>query len=168
MNDEIKLPYEIISEYYLNQNPKNIKINEKFTDELFPPNEQSLFSRNVNGTYSDNENGAKFASIINKDEIEWKRISDLYPNNILYEDNMDIEDIKQGKLGICYFLSTLAQLTKYQKLLFQIFKTKESNNQCYYELIFFIDGSYKIVLIDDYIRILKANNEPYFSKPHNN
>ena len=168
MNDEIKLPYEIISEYYLNQNPKNIKINEKFTDELFPPNEQSLFSRNVNGTYSDNENGAKFASIINKDEIEWKRISDLYPNNILYEDNMDIEDIKQGKLGICYFLSTLAQLTKYQKLLFQIFKTKESNNQCYYELIFFIDGSYKIILIDDYIPILKANNEPYFSKPNNN
>ena len=53
MNDEIKLPYEIISEYYLNQNPKNIKINEKFTDELFPPNEQSLFSRNVNGTFQE-------------------------------------------------------------------------------------------------------------------
>ena len=123
-NKNISNPYDIVNEYYMNQN-LNIKSNEKFIDNLFPPNEQSLFSKNSKGIYTDNENGPKFASIINKDEIEWKRISDLYPNNILYDDNMDIEDIRQGKLGICYFLSTLAQLTKYQKLLIQIFKLKK-------------------------------------------
>ena len=101
-NKNILNPYDIINEYYMNQN-LNIKTNEKFIDNLFPPNEQSLFSKNAKGIYTDNENGPKFASIINKDEIEWKRISDLYPNNILYDDNMDIEDIRQGKLGICYF-----------------------------------------------------------------
>jgi hypothetical protein len=166
-NKNISNPYDIVNEYYMNQN-LNIKSNEKFIDNLFPPNEQSLFSKNSKGIYTDNENGPKFASIINKDEIEWKRISDLYPNNILYDDNMDIEDIRQGKLGICYFLSTLAQLTKYQKLLLQIFKTKKSNNQCYYEIIFFINGEYKIVLIDDFIPVIKNSNEPYFSKPNNN
>ena len=166
-NKNISNPYDIVNEYYMNQN-LNIKSNEKFIDNLFPPNEQSLFSKNSKGIYTDNENGPKFASIINKDEIEWKRISDLYPNNILYDDNMDIEDIRQGKLGICYFLCTLAQLTKYQKLLLQIFKTKKSNNQCYYEIIFFINGEYKIVLIDDFIPVIKNSNEPYFSKPNNN
>ena len=67
-----------------------------------------------------------------------------------------------------FFLSTLAQLTKYQKLLIQIFKTKKSNNQCYYEIIFFINGEYKIVLIDDFILVIKNTNEPYFGKPNNN
>ena len=166
-NKNISNPYDTVNDYYMNQN-LNIKSNEKFIDNLFPPNDQSLFSKNSKGLYTDNENGPKFASIINKDEIEWKRISDLYPNNILYDDNMDIEDIRQGKLGICYFLCTLAQLTKYQKLLLQIFKTKKSNNQCYYEIIFFINGKYKIVLIDDSIPVIKNTNEPYFSQPNNN
>ena len=47
-NKNISNPYDIVNEYYMNQN-LNIKSNEKFIDNLFPPNEQSLFSKNAKG-----------------------------------------------------------------------------------------------------------------------
>jgi hypothetical protein len=42
------------------------------------------------------------------------------------------------------------------------------NNQCYYELILFINGEFQIVIIDDYIPFIKNKNKPYFSHPNNN
>ena len=155
---------EKINKYYLNQKPpKNIR--GRFIDELFLPNKNSLLSKRENESVSDKEN---YESIINPSEIEWKRISEVYPNAVIYEENLNIEDINQGKIGLCYFLSSLAALIKYQKFLSQIFLTKKANNKCYYEIILFVNGEFQIVIIDDYIPFIKSKNKPLFSHPNNN
>ena len=161
-----KIIYENINKYYLNQYPpKNIR--GRYIDELFLPNINSLLSNQQNQqneSIKENEN----ESIINPNEIEWKRISEVYPNAVIYEDNLNLEDINQGKIGFCYFLSSLASLIKYQKFLSQIFLTKKINNQCYYEIVLFINGEFQIIIIDDYIPFIKNKNKPYFSHPNNN
>ena len=155
--------YEKTNKYYLNQRPpKNIK--GRFIDELFPPNKSSLLSNKD----IEHINDKGYESIINTKEIEWKRISDVFPNAVIYEENLNLEDINQGKVNLCYFLSSLTSLIKYQKFLSQIFLTKKMNNQCYYELILFINGEFQIVIIDDYIPFIKNKNKPYFSHPNNN
>ena len=160
-----KTIYEKINTYYLNQKPpKNIK--GRFLDELFLPNNNSLLSKKNNNNPLEEKNNQE--SIINPNEIEWKRISDVYPDAVIYEENLNLEDINQGKIGLCYFLCSLASLIKYQKFLSQIFLTKKINNKCYYEIILFINGQFQIVIIDDYIPFLKSKNKPYFSHPNNN
>ena len=157
-----------IHKYYLNQSPPfETDSSSKFTDDLFPPNDSSLLSKDKKGMYLDRENGAKNVSLINTTEISWKRLSDIYPENYLFEDNIDFEDIRQGKIGNCYFLSALASMTEYPNLLSQLFKTKSQNSQCYWEIILFIDGEFQIVVIDDYVPIIKNTNDLYFCKPNN-
>ena len=159
--------YETINKYYLDQKPPK-NIHGRFIDELFPPNQKSLLSINSNRSINEDENLNKYSSLINVDEIEWKRISDVFPNSVIYDENLNLEDINQGKISSCYFLSSLAALTKYQKLLSQIFITKKNNIQCYYEILIFLNGEYQIIIIDDYIPFIKNKNQPYFSKPNNN
>ena len=152
-------------DYYLDQRPPSS--NEKFTDPKFPPNEKSILSKSETGAYLDKENWAKNASLLNFNEIEWKRLSEIYPDNTLIEDNIDLEDIRQGKIGNCYFLSSLAAMTDYPNLLAQVFKTKKQNEQCFWEIVLYINGKFQIVIIDDFIPVTKGTNEPYFSKPNN-
>ena len=155
---------ERIDKYYLNQKPpKNIR--GRFIDELFLPNIDSIISKKENDSVNDKEH---IETLLNPNEIEWKRISDVYPNAAVYEENLNIEDINQGKIGLCYFLSSLASLMKYQKYLSQIFLTKKTNNKCYYEIVLFVNGEFQIVIIDDFIPFLKNKNKPYFSHPTNN
>ena len=155
---------ERIDKYYLNQKPpKNTR--GRFIDELFLPNVDSIISKKENDSVNDKEH---IESLLNPNEIEWKRISDVYPNAVVYEENLNIEDINQGKIGLCYFLSSLASLMKYQKYLSQIFLTKKTNNKCYYEIVLFVNGEFQIVIIDDFIPFLKNKNKPYFSHPTNN
>ena len=157
-----KTVYEKINKYYLNQKPPK-HIRGRFLDELFLPNINSLMLQNKYLEEKDN-----YKSNINPNEIEWKRIIDIFPEAVIYEENLNLEDINQGKIGLCYFLSSLASLIKYQKLLSQIFLTKKLNHKCYYEIILFINGEFQIVIIDDYIPFLKNKNKPYFSNPNSN
>ena len=156
-----------ITQYFLEQAPPAPNSKDKFTDDKFPPNDYSLLSKDSKGNYLDKEIGAKNASLIAVNEIEWKRLSEIYVDNVLFEDNIDLEDIRQGKIGNCYFLSSIAAMTEYPNLISQIFKTKEQNAQCYWEIILFINGKFQIVILDDYIPVIKGTNDPYFSKPNN-
>ena len=65
---------EIKTKYFLNQSKPDLKNIDYFTDEFFPPNEFSLFSKNKDNTIINKENGIKFASLIQNNEIKWKRI----------------------------------------------------------------------------------------------
>ena len=150
---------EKVIKYYKNQKPPNE--NSLFTDELFPPNENSLLSLDDKGNYTDLIDGKEKASYIKSDKIIWKRASEIFDNNysIFNSTNtISMSDIKQGKIGNCYFLSPLASLTVYPDLIHNIFKTKTINKYGYYEIILYIDGEFQIVLIDDYFPV-KKNNE---------
>lgn len=138
--------------YWRNQTPlKNASL---FTDPLFKPNANSLLSKDDNGKFIDPVVGPQKENRINTNKIGWKRASEIFNGNyLLFEDTIDMSDINQGTLGDCYFLSSVAAMTEFPNLIYQIFKTKSINKYGYYELIFFIDGQWQIVIIDDYLPI---------------
>lgn len=126
----------------------------KFTDNYFPPNTNTLLSKNSNGEYTDKVEGPK-----NKDKLspsliaklEWRRLSSLARDCKLFNKNkIQCTDVLQGELGDCYFLGSISPLAAYPYLIAEKFRTKEYNEIGYYEMIFFIDGEWQIVFIDDY------------------
>ena len=125
MDNILTSPYIKDLPYWKNQSPP-IK-GHKFTDPLFPPNINSLLSKNENGEFLDFKHGPKMEKRIKVEEITWMRASEIFKNGIysLFEKQIKISEISQGSLGDCYFLASIASLTQYPKLIYQIFKTKK-------------------------------------------
>ena len=163
-----KSPYSKNLPYWKNQ-PLPLQ-NEKFIDSYFPPNINSLLSKNENDEFIDKKHGPKTEHRIKTEEITWMRASDIFKNKkySLFETYIDIINISQGSLGDCYFLASIFSLAKYPNLIYQLFKTKYLNKEGYFELIFYIDGKFQIVIVDDYLPIKIKTKEICFSKSLNN
>ena len=96
--------------YWKNQSLPNK--DEKFTDPLFPPNINSLLSKNENGEFIDNKHGPQREERMKIEEIMWMRASEIFKNQkySLFETKIEMADISQGSLGDCYFLASIASL----------------------------------------------------------
>ena len=137
----------------------------KFTDPLFPPNENSLLGKNEKGEFLDPEAG-KRSIILNTNDIEWKRAQDIFAEPQLYEGIISIDDIKQGKIGNCYFLSAIAAMCEFPRLISQTIISKDVSEDGFYQVLMFIDGEFQIVYLDDYFPCIKGTNILYFAKPN--
>lgn len=162
-----------INKYWRNQQPKSInELDKEFIDEYFPPGMNSLMSyhpKSKNKEYLDVNYYKKFKKEFDEinrisKEVKWKRASNLIKNACIFENSIDISDIKQGRLGNCYFLSALSSFAQFPQLLKALFRTNKINKSGYYELIFYIDGEWQVVIIDDYIPIYKS--KPLGAKPN--
>ena len=78
--------------------------------------------------------------------------------------NPSPDDILQGQLGNCYFLSVISAISGYPNLLNRIFETKNKNYSGIYCLNFYIDGEKKKIIVDDYIPVYKYDDEPLFCR----
>lgn len=83
-------------------------------------------------------------------EVEgWERISEM-ENAVVYSEGASYKDIKQGKLGDCYFLSAISvlgdELVKEVIIDFDV-------QVGVYMFRFFWEGEEQIVIIDDWIPI---------------
>ena len=150
--------------YWKNQSIKN---NTQFVDSLFPPNKNSILGTNEKGEYFDKINGEKNAAKLEKLSIKWAKPEEIFINKKYYlfeeRENINISDIKQGNIDDCYFISSIIGLSKEPNIIFNLFKTKEKNPNGFYEIIFFIEGKYQIIIIDDYLPVFE-NNELCFGK----
>ena len=93
---------------YKNQKIQNNLI--PWIDELFPPNENSLLGKNDNNEFID-QNEGKY-KMIHSSEIEWKRINEIIPFPVIYENLIDTSNLRYGRLSYIYFLSVLSALSK--------------------------------------------------------
>ena len=166
-------------EYYQYQ-----KQNKKFTDELYPPNDTSIYSQTLSGEFRDKRTGQKLKesldSLLMKDDkkltIEWERISDRPYYNTIYNEKISHEQIEQGSLGDCYLISLLASISHFPELLIgkkekdtpHVLYNYDFGDIGYYEIMFFIDGEYKIVIIDDYIPFVKDKGIIIFANSSEN
>ena len=160
------------------------KENKKFTDELYPANEHSIYSQNEKGEFNDKTNGEKLKKDLeedlelekNKTEIEWERISDREYFRNIYSDKISHEHIEQGSLSNCYLISLISSISHYPKLIIgekdkdmpHLLYNIEYGDIGYYEIMFFIDGSFQIVIIDDYIPFFKGSRTCIFSESSEN
>ena len=140
------------SEHHTNTPSANVQaIIDKgmpWTDPDFPPNQNSL---SPNGTF----------------KFEWKRVGDIMKNPVVFDKDINADDINQGALGDCYFLCALSALAEFPDRVRAIFKTQSTNVAGIYEVEFCIGGRQTSVIIDDWIPINKQG-KPAFCQTFEN
>ena len=166
--DEINFNVNKIKKVFKNQ--KIPSSNEQFTDDLFPPNADSLLARK-NGKPVDKikQRADKLIEdfIFDTNNIVWLRASEIFKGRYsVFVDDVSIDDVLQGNLGNCYFMSSLAALTCNPQLIFQIFKTTTVQSNSCYQIAMNIEGQWAIVLLDDYFPCSKKTRVPIFAKPN--
>ena len=61
-----------------------------------------------------------------------------------------MDDIVQGNLGDCYFLSALGSLCAYPDFFDKLFHIKEKTKEHVYGVYIYINGKWELILVDDY------------------
>jgi hypothetical protein len=83
-------------------------------------------------------------------------------------DQIDPNDIRQGSLGVCYFLSVLSALAEFPERVKKIFSQTEANKYGVYGVNFFFQGIPTEVVVDDFFACMDDKLEPVFAKPNGN
>ena len=155
--------------YWGNQSPG--KEGEAYTDDKFPPNENSLMGLDSSGNPIDkdaytNANG----KYINPQKVAFMRASEIFQNDryVLISDKMDMNDIVPGELDDSYFLASVQNLCKTPAYINRIFKTKIMNPDGYYELVLNIEGKPQIVIVDDYLPVYKDTKKLIYAQTNKN
>jgi hypothetical protein len=146
--------------YYFKEQKSHLNCTGQWTDDVFPPNKNSLLGLDKNGKFIDPDSEADTDTIemeIQPDNVVWKRardIAELGPDAQLFVDGIDANDVQQGGLGTCYFLSAIAAITEFPSIIKDLlFKTKTTNEKGVYEIVLFIDGDWMIVPVDDWFPV---------------
>ena len=173
-----KLVAKEIKKYWKNQRPADLQTlkstNQKFTDPYFPPNLNSITSRDSSGKFTDSQLGEQALSEMEEENpgsstrLIWKRCTDILPKWEVFEGKIEFSDVNQGNLGDCYFLSAITALTEFPYLISEKFRTTKFNKEGYYEMIFFIDGEWQVVFVDDYFPYDPNSKDWAYALPHNN
>ena len=140
--------------------PKNTKIwrNQKlakkgtiYTDDIFEPTKKSLCPINEIGRWRYPEDITE-DDLVNWENISWSRAENIFAskNYQVFWEGIYKEDIIQGGLGDCYFLSAVAALCEFPELVKKLFLIKEKSDEHCYGCYFRINGIWKLVLVDDY------------------
>lgn len=121
----------------------------QFIDHDFPPIFKSIDN-------SEEDIVKKFECL-----IHWRRIPEVLLTDEERESQetvMDVflkginpMDVKQGKLGDCWLLSSIASLAEHPKLVERIILTKQANKHGYYRIKLCKMSKWKILTLDDYV-----------------
>jgi calpain-15 len=97
--------------------------------------------------------------------LKWKHYTQLttIKNPQLFQDGIDPNDILQGGLGNCYFLSALACLAEYPNLIQRLFEYADIETG-YFLIWLCIDGAWKLYEIDGNIVVNPQGDQPYFTR----
>ncbi len=111
-----------------------------FVDKEFPPEKRSLVGNPTPKDYD-----GQF------DVIQWKRAKDLFGQGQydLFR-GIDPGDIKQGSLGNCYFLCSLASLAEYPDLIKRLFDYDSVNQYGIQSVWLNINGVWRRIILDEY------------------
>lgn len=100
--------------------------------------------------------------------VKWLRVGNVPElvkdgKSYLYEGEIEPNDIKQGHLGDCYFLTSLSCLAEWPNRIRKLFVNKEVNKYSLYALRMFYNGKAIEVVVDDFIPCTK-DSRPKFSR----
>lgn len=134
---------------------------EKFTDTQFDHDKPEVVL------------GERIAPVASQREIEeWKRASDI-PGAVLFRDGASHEDITQGALGDCYFLSALSVLGNDRTVeLFVCQEDSDSLNEAdpnhwkktgCFMVKFHKDGNFTYIIVDDWLPV-RRDGQPAFTR----
>ena len=124
---------------------------EPWTDPLFKPEKASLCPYDKSGWILPED--ALDDDVDGWESFKWCRVEEIFDseNYSIFHEGIAVEDIVQGKICDCYFLSVLGSLCKFPELVDKLFYFKEKTKEHIYGIYFYINGHKKLVLIDDYL-----------------
>jgi calpain-15 len=124
--------------------PLNL-VEGKFLDPVFPPERSSLIRF---------WNQADIVSQVEWERFTWVRLSDLFKDNRMeIFDDIQPDDIMQGNLGDCYFLSALSAIAEVPERIKRLFITTTLPTDCCYRVWILNLGMWTEFCIDDYYPI---------------
>ena len=158
---EEKKPKKIITPEK-EEKPQKIKIyrNQELIPENSSPWIDPLFKPEKSNLCPCDSKGWIYPDKVTKSDVQgwnnyiWLRAEEIYDtkNYDIFHEGATVDDIIQGSLGDCYFLSVLGSLCNIPKLIEKLFYsknlTKSKNHQ--YGINFYINGIWKLILIDDF------------------
>ena len=100
-------------------------------------------------------------------EIEFKRITEIVPKKELkLFKGIEPNDVCQGSLGNCYYLSALAAIAEFarERRIEKMFLHEEANPQQVYAVRMYINGIERIIIVDNYLPVYRGTSEIAFSK----
>lgn len=131
-----------------------------YIDQSFPPTSSSLFS-------SEALDAATQSDLL----ITWKRPIDFFSSTIyhVFEENIEPEDIRQGRLGDCWLLCAIAALSEYPILIKELFSSDSLVPVAsgLYKLRICKSGQWRQVVVDDYFPCIPGAG-PVYAKSHGN
>lgn len=118
------------------------------------------FCKNKSVSFKDKEFFADKASLLGKrtpadydgsfDAIEYKKASDLFKNGYTLFKGISPNDIRQGSLGNCYFLCSLAALAEYPDLITRLFDFDDINDHGVQSVWLNLNGIWTQIILDEY------------------
>jgi hypothetical protein len=102
--------------------------------------------------------------------LVWKRAVDIFKGEKyeLFFGDVEPDDIIQGHLSNCYFLSALSSLAEESDRIKNIFHGCEVNAAGIFKLNLCVNGEYKDIVLDDWFPIDPETDDLAFSKCHDN
>lgn len=87
------------------------------------------------------------------DNINWERISDLYPDAELFgsDPGITMHDISQGVLGNCYWIAAASAIAARNKYLLKDIFVKDGKDDGKYAVVLYPIGIPTVIYVDDYI-----------------
>ena len=149
--------------FYKNYVPLNTISSNKFEDQYFRPEMESILGVNEDGSPKE----IKDVPETKRERLQnlvWKRATEIFPNALLFDTSIEITDVNQGSVGDCYFLSALAAMCLNPASIYRLFRTKEVSRQGYYEVYLFLQGEWQIIVVDDYLPV-RSNGNLYGASP---
>jgi hypothetical protein len=152
---------------------KNQKLSEKnkiWNDDIFQPLKKNLCPVDSYGRWNFPE-GIDSNDVEGWENIVWARAEEIFnsKNYQVFYEGIKADDIIQGGLGDCYFLSAVAALCKYPKLVEKLFYFKEKSLEHCYGCYYKVSGVWQLVLVDDYIPCYgKYGKNPAFTSSNGN
>lgn len=168
---DMEIPDNLIgvksSLYLKNQKPYSTNTSSLFVDPLFKPEENSIIYVNKD---------KEAASDILPEEIEqisglvWKRPDEIYKGGYTLYSGIDVDDIKQGIIGNCYFLSSISAIAEFDYRIKNIIVENDVTKNGQYQIRLYLNGVPKLVVVDDYLPCIMHKNKPKlaFTNCHGN
>ena len=133
------------------KNQEIYKGSSAWTDPMFKPEKKNLCPYDSKGEWVLPEDVLD-SDVDGWEKLKWARAESILDtqNYKVFVEGSSANDIIQGSIGDCYFLSAIGSLCRFPKLIERLFYSKEKTKEHVYGIYIFINGLWELVLVDDY------------------
>ena len=129
------------SKHYRLIDAECLRKGQKFTDQKFPPEFQSIWGFGETRSYD--KRGMK--------KLVWERPSKIFRKGYkVFQGHVDPSDISQGMLGDCYFLSAISAIAEKENRIRRIFLQRNVTKSGAYCVALCLNGMWEEVVVDDF------------------